>query len=379
MALMDSRKGYLGVEETNTVKDNGRPKLLIIGKTGTGKSSLCNVITGYDHNADIYPVSSDPESCTQRTKFANVFFNGDQKLPISLIDTIGFDDATKNEDAAIIAELVSKLNNDCDHVNLFVIAVNGMNPRLDGSLVAIIRIFEGMFTEEFWKKAVVVFTRVQMDKKSKKRRETINMKSDDELAANYMKVVEGLFPEGKGLQYLHLDACFDKTDEDESTAFHSALGSLRRSLEGSSGLPTASIRRVETQNEVLRREIKEQEERRRIAETQFKEALQKLGQDAADDKEQYKAEMQRIIEEHEKKTEQERRETEMLHQQQIQEFRKAGELRDAQRRRELEDLRNEHEAKGLPSNTIWDNLKDFIAKITTPVIMVIDAIFKNKR
>ena len=59
-----------------------------------------------------------------------------------MIDTIGFDDPNNDTDANIISELVLKLKQKCDHVNLFLIAVNGQNPRLDGALVGMIRIFE---------------------------------------------------------------------------------------------------------------------------------------------------------------------------------------------------------------------------------------------
>ena len=64
-----------------------------------------------------------------------------------MIDTMGFDDPSKDHDAEIIAELVHKLHKGCDYVHLFVIAVNGQNPRLDGSLVSMTKIFEGMFGE----------------------------------------------------------------------------------------------------------------------------------------------------------------------------------------------------------------------------------------
>ena len=66
---------------------------------------------------------------------------GNKERPISVIDTIGFDDPDKDTDVKIISELVEKLRTKVDHVNLFVIAVNGQNPRLDGSLVAMLKIF----------------------------------------------------------------------------------------------------------------------------------------------------------------------------------------------------------------------------------------------
>ena len=372
------KEGYPGVIVQQEIRDNGRKKLLIIGKTGSGKSSLCNVITGYAPDADIFPVNSDAESCTQRTKFADVNFNGDMSNPISLIDTIGFDDATKNDDAAIIAEIVSKLNNYCDHVNLFAIAVNGQNPRLDGSLVAIIRIFEGMFTSEFWKQVVIIFTRVPQDVRNRTRREQMNKKSDDELAADYMKVVEKQFPNGKGLQYLYLDACYDKNNGDENTAFVNALGTLRQLLEDNTGLTTASIRLVETQNETLKRQITEHEKARKEAENEFKEAVENLGRRAQEDKENLKAEMQRKTEEHNAKNDEERRKTEKIYQQQIQDLKKAEEEKVEEGRRELEALKKAHEDKGLPTTTLLESLGNTVKMILPAVATIIEAVAKLK-
>ena len=374
----NSKEGYPGVIVQQEIKDNGRKKLLIIGKTGSGKSSLCNVITGYAPDADIYPVNSEAESCTQRTKFADVNFNRDKSYPISLIDTIGFDDATKNDDAAIIAELVSKLNNDCDHVNLFAIAVNGQNPRLDGSLVAIIRIFEGMFTSEFWKQVVIIFTRVQQDVKTKTRRERVNKKSDDDLAADYMKVVEKQFPNGKGLQYLYLDACYDKNDDDENTAFDNALGTLRQLLEANTGLTTDSIRRVETQNETLKKQIKEHEKMRKKAEDDLKEAVVNIGRRAKEDKEKLEAEMRRI-DEHKAKMDEERKKTEKMHQQQILELKEAEEERLEETRRELEALKKAHEDKGFPTASLLEYLIKFFQTTLPFVPTIIEAVAKLKR
>ena len=53
---------------TINVSGNGRKKVLIIGKTGVGKSSLCNVIAGKAHNDPLFPVSAASKSCTQNTK-----------------------------------------------------------------------------------------------------------------------------------------------------------------------------------------------------------------------------------------------------------------------------------------------------------------------
>ena len=51
--ISDQRKDYFIVE---TLKDLPVKTLLIIGKTGTGKSALCNKISGQKFNSDIFPV-----------------------------------------------------------------------------------------------------------------------------------------------------------------------------------------------------------------------------------------------------------------------------------------------------------------------------------
>merc|ERR1712083_54450 len=48
-----------GVLMPTDLKDSPFKTLLIIGKTGTGKSALCNRIAGHDFDSDIFPVSGD--------------------------------------------------------------------------------------------------------------------------------------------------------------------------------------------------------------------------------------------------------------------------------------------------------------------------------
>ena len=187
--------------------------------------------------------------------------NGDSEKLIGLIDTIGFDDPNNDTDIGIITELVGKLKNECSHVNLFGIAVNGQSPRLDGSLVAMIRIFEEMFGEHFWRQCVLIFTRMPMDQKGKKKREKTSGKSDENIAASYLKEVEKKFPNGRGLQYLFLDACFDEEDEDEDKAFQTSMGSLFKMLTEAPKLNTFDVNEnVNSEHGKLKTRIWENEE-----------------------------------------------------------------------------------------------------------------------
>ena len=53
------------VKVTN-IKNNGRKKVLVLGNTGDGKSTLCNILSGFvPGHQDIFPVSGGALSCTQ--------------------------------------------------------------------------------------------------------------------------------------------------------------------------------------------------------------------------------------------------------------------------------------------------------------------------
>jgi GTPase SAR1 family protein len=237
----------------NSVRGNERKKLLVIGKTGTGKSSLCNVLTGNLPNAKAFPVSSKSTTCTQETTFADANFCGVPSKSLSIIDTIGFDDPTKDHDAKIIADLVLQLQQNCDYVNTFVMAVNGQNPRLDGSLLQMIKIFEKMFTSKFWDQVVVVFTRLHMDQSSIERRlEENEGNADDVLAKEYLAEIERLFGvETSRLNYLFLDSQYRRTDIEEVQAFFNHSKRLYDHLMRMPGLPTSEITTVLTENQRL--------------------------------------------------------------------------------------------------------------------------------
>ena len=237
--------------------------LLLVGKTGTGKSSLCNKISGHPSNSSIFPVSGGAVSCTQSTVLGSAHFNGERDKLVGLIDTIGFDDPNNDTDVRIIADLVDKLKNGCNYVNLFGITVNGQSPRLDGSLLAMIRIFEEMFGEQFWKQCVLVFTHMPMDKKSKRLRKKNRAMSDDEIASEYVGEVAKKFPKSKGLRYLFLDACYDEEDEDEGVEFQRSMQALYQMLSNAPKLNTSEVNEnVKSEHGKLKRVIEEKEKQR---------------------------------------------------------------------------------------------------------------------
>jgi predicted GTPase len=115
-----------------------RPVVVVIGSTGTGKSSLCNILCGHP-TGQRFMVWEKADSCTNiTTKHIEKWFGTGSEFV--LIDTPGLGDS-KGRDSVHIAEMVDKLK-ETDYINAFIIVFNGANSRLDEHLKAMMTLFE---------------------------------------------------------------------------------------------------------------------------------------------------------------------------------------------------------------------------------------------
>ena len=227
-----------------SLKRNGRKKILVIGNGGAGKSTLCNVLAGDDPKSDNFPVSSGVDPKTGYTQLANVFFNGDRGKPISIIDTEGFNsDSDKISDAKIISGLVGTLQKKCDFINLFVIAINGTEKRFGGAVIGMLRILEGMFGEHFWKNAIVVFSHISMDPISRKKRELNYGRTDNLLGELYVGKIKLEFPKiKKKIPFVIIDALRTQTDPGEENFFVDSMKKLWQCLDKA---PSLSVKQFD--------------------------------------------------------------------------------------------------------------------------------------
>lgn len=254
------------------------PTILVIGKCGTGKSSLCNILAGLaegaDKELDGFATSPETASCTQVSKVREICYFGDPRRPLRIIDTPGFDDPTKNHDAEVIAEFVGVLKDEVKEINLLLLAMNGQSPRLENSLLAMIQIICGMFSTDVWDNLGTVFTRVSMDKLSIKKRTKQDPEHDENRAKGFVTSIEEVFKPKekiKELQYFYMDAHYDEDIEEEVAALEESKEKLWKMISGNKSFDTNHVENVMTEHASLKKELQKQESKIEEMDSRMKE------------------------------------------------------------------------------------------------------------
>jgi len=160
----------------NESDDMPSPRIVILGGTGVGKSSLANVLIGRDKNYQnpdsdgCFNVGAGTEAVTKATCPQAGSYLGNQKGPkVTIIDTPGFGDDVKRQQTTI-DELVDVLKDDVKYVHVFVIAFNGESPRITIALKGMISLFQKMFGVQFWNNTIFEVTRWAFDPRSVRNR-----------------------------------------------------------------------------------------------------------------------------------------------------------------------------------------------------------------
>lgn len=167
------QKGFTAVKELVSPKSHNPFKLLLIGETGSGKTSFLNLICNFDmimhlgfetsveqfrgfndftlENAE----SQKMESKTSNAKLYNVnFFD----LKVGIIDTPGFGDSRGiEEDRKHVAKIVATVK-EVNYVNCVCLVVNGRNSRMTSTLRYVLTEITTILPKAILDNVIVVFT-----------------------------------------------------------------------------------------------------------------------------------------------------------------------------------------------------------------------------
>ncbi|EDR21633.1 hypothetical protein, conserved [Entamoeba dispar SAW760] len=125
-------------------------KLLLIGETGDGKSSLGNFIL----KKDVFSVSNSPNSVT---KEAVGYFGEVDRSDVFVVDTPGLNDS-KNFDNKNIQNIIDCVKN--TGLQGIVLTMDFNNFRLSHNLKQVVKVISDVFNlKDIWKRVCIVWTR----------------------------------------------------------------------------------------------------------------------------------------------------------------------------------------------------------------------------
>jgi len=204
------------------------PRIVVLGATGVGKSSLANVLVGRDKNYNggrfrkgCFKVAATKEVVTKETCADRGYWLGDtgDGPSFTVIDTPGFGDQLVEEEKTIDS-LVRTLRDEIRYINVFVIAFKQTDTRMTYSLRSMISLFEKMFGDGFWDNAILEATFWSHGSQADRiRNESIPAITEEFWTQEFNTKLRTEFALKRDLEAVFIDTYYKQDDQQEKAAF----------------------------------------------------------------------------------------------------------------------------------------------------------------
>ena len=240
------------------------PRIVIIGETGAGKSSLANVLLGRHHQYNgkdfqdgCFKVAWGFKHMTNRTCIDTGHWLGDvDSSSVTIVDTPGFVKELDNEQKTI-DDLVNVLKKDLKYVHAFVITFKGINtPRKTRELRVMLSTFEKMFGNDFWNHVILEFTwwsfnSFWVDKRQDKK----TPDTEDRIVNQYNRMLQRMLDINITLPAVFIDSNYDKSNANESSKFKEYTDILFKFAKDSGPFECKDIDTAKTEMSELRESL----------------------------------------------------------------------------------------------------------------------------
>ena len=209
-------------------KDYASPRIVILGQTGSGKSSLANILLGKGLNhpglqngcfkrggSETGGSVVTTETCADEAHWLGNATNH----RVTVIDTPGFGDNLEKEEKTIEG-LAKVLKNEIKYVNTFVIAFKGDDKRITLSMRTMLDVFVKMFGDAFWDNVVIEVTFWKFDEGNVRIRvNDIPSKTESNKTEDLNDILKSRLGVIKSLPTFFIDSHYDQENSEEVEKF----------------------------------------------------------------------------------------------------------------------------------------------------------------